>query len=211
MSSSPARLDPRIRRTRQAIQDAFGSLLSERGLAPLTVQDIAAQAGVNRATFYAHYRDKHDLFRQLIRDHLEATLTAHLSRPFGLDPAGLKTLLRAVCTFMVQVHEGCHVHDDEMEVQIEQQVQRQLTGWLLEGLNASTQAPNSRVISRETTAALTASCLYAAAATWARGGAEPPLETHLSEALVFISGGVAATGFHRYAPAPTDSSGHWVP
>lgn len=51
--------DLRVARTRKAIQDAFTSLVSERGFDAVTVRDITERAMVNRATFYRHFRDKH--------------------------------------------------------------------------------------------------------------------------------------------------------
>lgn len=68
-SASP---DPRVRRTRQLLQDALRTLVRERGFESITVQDITQQAGVNRATFYLHYEDKNDLLTQTMREVIEA-------------------------------------------------------------------------------------------------------------------------------------------
>ena len=43
------RLDPRVKRTRQLIQQAFMQLLSEKDFQNITVQDISERAEVNRA------------------------------------------------------------------------------------------------------------------------------------------------------------------
>src|ERR1700719_372571 len=61
------RLDPRIRRTRQLLQDALRKLLEQKGFDDITVQDITEAATLNRATFYAHYPDKFALLEELIR------------------------------------------------------------------------------------------------------------------------------------------------
>ena len=53
--------DRRVQRTRRQLQEAVLALVAERDFATITVQDIAHCAGVNRATFYRHYRDKRDL------------------------------------------------------------------------------------------------------------------------------------------------------
>jgi AcrR family transcriptional regulator len=58
--------DPRIRRTRQLLQQALGQLLQSRSFEEITVQDIAEAATVNRATFYDHYTDKFALLEALI-------------------------------------------------------------------------------------------------------------------------------------------------
>lgn len=53
--------DPRIRKTRRAIVQAYLDLCSEGGGPASTVASIAERAEVNRATFYRHFEDKEDL------------------------------------------------------------------------------------------------------------------------------------------------------
>ncbi|WP_243524790.1 TetR/AcrR family transcriptional regulator [Bacillus pseudomycoides] len=62
--------DPRVKRTRQLIQDAFVALVGEKGFENVTVQHIAECAPVNRATFYSHYHDKYDLLDKSIEEML---------------------------------------------------------------------------------------------------------------------------------------------
>ncbi|MEM7116298.1 MAG: TetR/AcrR family transcriptional regulator [Chloroflexota bacterium] len=59
------KIDLRIQRTRRNIQDAFIHLVTEHGFDALTVQMMADQAQINRATFYRHYIDKYDLAEQV--------------------------------------------------------------------------------------------------------------------------------------------------
>ena len=53
--------DLRVRRTRKTLQSAFIKLVSEHGFKAVTVQMLADEAMVNRATFYRHFEDKYDL------------------------------------------------------------------------------------------------------------------------------------------------------
>lgn len=53
--------DLRVRRTKKTLQDAFIKLVAERGFKAVTVQMLANEAMVNRATFYRHFEDKYDL------------------------------------------------------------------------------------------------------------------------------------------------------
>lgn len=53
--------DKRTIRTINAIRDAFMALIIEVGFEHVTVQAVADRAGINRATFYRHYKDKFDL------------------------------------------------------------------------------------------------------------------------------------------------------
>lgn len=53
--------DPRVRRSVRALGDSLVALMHEREFDNITVQDILDRAGVSRATFYAHYRNKDDV------------------------------------------------------------------------------------------------------------------------------------------------------
>ena len=53
--------DPRVKRTRQLLLQALDELAAEKDIRSISVQDIAARATLNRATFYAHFRDKEAL------------------------------------------------------------------------------------------------------------------------------------------------------
>lgn len=85
------RVDPRVTRTQNLIRDALKSLLSEKGFESTSVQDIAARATVNRATFYAHFQDKFALLDAVIRDALRQCLSE--DDPMGSD---VRSLLSAV-------------------------------------------------------------------------------------------------------------------
>src|SRR5438270_14006265 len=60
--TSQAKTDRRVRRTRDALGDALVALMHEKSFDQITVQQVLDRAGVGRATFYAHYSDKEDLF-----------------------------------------------------------------------------------------------------------------------------------------------------
>jgi AcrR family transcriptional regulator len=57
-----ARHDRRSRRTRQMLGRALVELMAEKRYDSITVQEIIDRADVGRSTFYAHFRDKEDLF-----------------------------------------------------------------------------------------------------------------------------------------------------
>jgi AcrR family transcriptional regulator len=70
--------DRRTRRSRRALGAALVELVLERGFTALTVEDITERADVARATFYAHFRDKEDLFAR-VTDDLLAGLAERLA------------------------------------------------------------------------------------------------------------------------------------
>lgn len=58
--------DPRIRKTRKGLQDAFVRLIMRSGYDAISIQDIAAEAQTARVTFYRHYRDKEELLKDCL-------------------------------------------------------------------------------------------------------------------------------------------------
>ena len=60
--------DRRTLKTRKAIYDAMTSLLTEKELHKVTVQEITDIADINRATFYKHYLDIYDLYDKMEQD-----------------------------------------------------------------------------------------------------------------------------------------------
>jgi len=54
--------DRRSQRTRHLLSAALVELIREKDYSTITVSDIIDRANVGRSTFYAHYRDKDDLF-----------------------------------------------------------------------------------------------------------------------------------------------------
>ena len=59
-------MDLRVKRTQKMIFEAFIKLVGQKGYDAVTIQDIADEAMINRATFYAHYKDKLDLYDQIL-------------------------------------------------------------------------------------------------------------------------------------------------
>jgi AcrR family transcriptional regulator len=54
--------DRRTSRTRRALRKALIELIMEKRYDAITVQNVIDRADVGRSTFYAHFRDKEDLF-----------------------------------------------------------------------------------------------------------------------------------------------------
>lgn len=69
------KIDRRIRRTRDVLGDALVELMHEKPFDSITVQQVLDRAHVGRSTFYAHYRDKNDLFLSDAEDFFEMMST----------------------------------------------------------------------------------------------------------------------------------------
>ena len=98
-AAAPARrLDPRVLRSREKLGDALVALLLERPFDSIRVQDVLDRAGVGRSTFYAHFRDKNDLFLSDNEDFWESTSTV-LSRQ--KDPSERVAPVREMLTHLL--------------------------------------------------------------------------------------------------------------
>jgi AcrR family transcriptional regulator len=84
------KLDRRVQRTRQGLQEALVALILEKGYEAVTVQDIIDRANVGRATFYAHFHDKEDLLLSEF-EHLSAQFEQHQAEQ-AIEASDLWTL-----------------------------------------------------------------------------------------------------------------------
>lgn len=63
-------MDIRTQRTRAALKDAFLTCLKEKPVMNISAADISRRAGVNRATFYQHYKSVDDMVTELENEQL---------------------------------------------------------------------------------------------------------------------------------------------
>lgn len=100
--------DMRVRRTKKNIINAFVALTKQKSIDSITVQEIAEKAMVNRATFYAHYHDKQDLYDQIFNQAIG--MFAPLRNPLlFLNRKVMFTKLESILT---EVLENCAQNRD---------------------------------------------------------------------------------------------------
>lgn len=58
-------MDRRVRKTKKSIENGFIWLLKKYTIEKITIQQIADEADINRATFYKYYQDKYELLNNL--------------------------------------------------------------------------------------------------------------------------------------------------
>jgi len=127
------RLDPRIRRTRQLLQDALHRLLEQKGFDNITVQDITEAATLNRATFYAHYPDKFALLEELIRISFLQRLAERNAGFDGTCSSAFKAIINAVCDYLLEVQKSHSSDRLQFEPFVEATVIDQIRLVLLDG------------------------------------------------------------------------------
>lgn len=63
--------DPRAKRTRKLITDAFTRLIQTKNAGSVTVKELVEEAGLSRATFYLHFEDMPSFLMELTNDTIE--------------------------------------------------------------------------------------------------------------------------------------------
>jgi AcrR family transcriptional regulator len=202
-------VDPRVKRTRKLIVDAFFSLMAEKSLHAISVQDIAERATVNRATFYLHFEDKYALMDWVVRDLFHEALTERLGAAPRLSLDHLRLLVVTVCEFLGQFQGHCAPGDRSVEPQVEVKVQEELAtfllGWLQQVPLVPGQAGGSDGEARERLASLLSWAIFGAGVEWSRGERARPAEEWARDVVGTLVGGVAriiALPAEETAPRP---------
>lgn len=63
--------------TKKAIKDTFIELLSERLLSQITVKDIVERCGINRNSFYYHFRDIPSLIEEIVIEEVDRIIAKY--------------------------------------------------------------------------------------------------------------------------------------
>ena len=163
LHSDCQRLDPRILRTRQLLQDALRRLLQEKEFDKISVQDITEAATLNRATFYAHYPDKFALLGEFIRVSFLQLLEQRNVRFDGSCASAFQVIILAVCDYLTEVQRSLSSKQHQFEPFLEATVIDQIRVVLLDGFR---RHPLERRISPEMIAATASWAIYGAVKEW---------------------------------------------
>jgi AcrR family transcriptional regulator len=63
--------DRRVKYTKMVLKESFINLLEKKDISQISIKEICEDADINRATFYAHYNDQHDLLRKIENELLD--------------------------------------------------------------------------------------------------------------------------------------------
>ncbi|WP_315118515.1 TetR family transcriptional regulator [uncultured Clostridium sp.] len=93
--------------TKTSIEDAFVQLLSKKTLEKITIKDITDFADINRATFYAHYDDKYQLFDEILHNRSIELIATHTVHIVEHEHILVEPLLDAIFEYLLPVKEHC--------------------------------------------------------------------------------------------------------
>jgi AcrR family transcriptional regulator len=101
LQSATETTDPRILRSRRMLMDSLAKLLTKKDFEDISVQEIADEATLNRATFYLHYPDKSALL-QAMTDVRFRDLIERRGISFTDCNGALRAIALGVCDYLAE-------------------------------------------------------------------------------------------------------------
>lgn len=183
MLPNEEKLDPRVKRTRELLENSFLDLLGQKGFEGITVQDITDHAQVNRATFYAHFADKFALLDYTIRQSFRQEIEQRMLNACHYSMDNLRSLIVAVCEYLAQITSHCPSPQGQFDSLVETQVKNQIHGLLLAWLKKLDMD-----IPAEMAATAASWAIYGLALQWSRDQNSPSAEEFAQEVLPLVAG-----------------------
>jgi AcrR family transcriptional regulator len=97
--------DPRIVRSRHMLREALAKLLIHKSFDDISIQEIADEATLNRATFYLHYPDQNALLQAMAAARF-GELIARRGLSFTDCDGALRAIALGVCDYLAET-TGC--------------------------------------------------------------------------------------------------------
>jgi AcrR family transcriptional regulator len=180
------KLDPRIKRTRQLLQQALMELMAEKSFQAITVQDIAERATVNRVTFYAHFEDKYALLEYTMREMFRQRLRSQLPDGSLFSPENLARLILMVCELLAETGRQCPPPHGQLEPLMEKQIKAELYEVLYAWLAEASSGKTERRPTPEQAAMITSWAIYGAAVQWSQKEQPEPAQEFVQQVLPII-------------------------
>jgi AcrR family transcriptional regulator len=151
--------DPRILRSRRMLMEALVRLLTQKEFEDISIQEIADEATLNRATFYLHYPDKNALLQAMTAARFR-DLIARRGLSFTDCDGALRAIALGVCDYLAET-TGCPTQLAKMP--LEGSIIPVVEGMFLEGAAHHETAPGVDSALLATTAAW---AVFGAARRW---------------------------------------------
>ncbi|HEY2468040.1 MAG TPA: TetR/AcrR family transcriptional regulator [Terracidiphilus sp.] len=151
--------DPRILRSRRMLMDSLAILLNQKEFDDISIQEIADEATLNRATFYLHYPDKNALLEAMTEARFRE-LIARRGLSFSNCDGALRAIALGVCDYLAE-STGCP--SQLMKMPLERSIIPVVEGMFRVGAGKHAMRPG---VDPELLAATVAWAIFGAARRW---------------------------------------------
>jgi len=197
MTTQVKTIDPRVKRTRQLLQQAMMELVQEQSISSISIQDITERATVNRATFYAHFEDKFALMDSIIREQFQLVVISKLPAGYGWEKQSLRALILGVFDFLGEFRSHCSptpsAANAQFEPQFERAIQQEIYNILLGWLKRAPRAGAGPRVSVETMASVMSWAIFGTAANWSRGEQKSSAQDMTNQVVQLLVDGLKGT------------------
>lgn len=171
--------DPRILRSRRMLMEALVRLLTQKEFDDISIQEIADEATLNRATFYLHYPDKNALLQAMTAARFR-DLIARRGLSFTNCDGALRAIALGVCDYLAET-TGCPSQLTKMP--LEGSIIPVVEGMFLEGAATHPMTPGVDPALLATTAAW---AIFGAARRWYQTPDRIPAEEMAAKIEVMV-------------------------
>ena len=161
--------DPRVLRSRQMLMESLLRLLTRKEFDDISIQEIADEATLNRATFYLHYPDKNALLQAMTAARFR-DLNARRGLSFTNCDGALRAIALGVCDYLA---ESTSCPGQLAKMPLEGSIIPVVEGMFLEGAANHAMAPGADPKLLATTAAW---AIFGAARQWYQTSDRIPAE-----------------------------------
>ena len=161
--------DPRVLRSRQMLMEALLRLLNRKEFDDISIQEIADEATLNRATFYLHYPDKNALLQAMTAARFR-DLMARRGLSFTDCDGALRAIALGVCDYLAE-SAGCP--SQLMKMPLEGSIIPVVEDMFVQGADKHAMAPDADPKLLATTAAW---AIFGAARNWHQSPDRIPAE-----------------------------------
>ncbi|MEP7190723.1 MAG: TetR/AcrR family transcriptional regulator [Roseiflexaceae bacterium] len=200
MATAKRRVDRRIQRTRQVLQQAFRDVVRVKGFAATSIQEITERANVNRGTFYLHFADKYMLTEAVVRELFRQELARSLPAAPGWNQQCLRLLIQAV----LECLEGKYRHQPrplfalaEVAPLVERAMHEELTELLLMWLKQAWPTERQARMPLEGIARIISWAIFGPALQWSQEPMTVDSEAVASMIMLLIMEGTAVPELAR--------------
>jgi AcrR family transcriptional regulator len=174
LKSASEPTDPRILRSRRMLMEALARLLIKQEFEGISVQEIADEATLNRATFYLHYPDKNALL-QAMTDARFRDLIERRAISFTGCHGALRAIALGVCDYLA---ENASCPSQLARVPLEGSIIPVIEGMFKDGISRHGLAPGADAAMLATTVAW---AVFGAARRWFQTPDRIPAEQMAAE------------------------------
>jgi AcrR family transcriptional regulator len=151
--------DPRIIRSRRMLMAALARLLEYKEFHDISIQEIADEATLNRATFYLHYPDKNALLQAMTAARF-SDLIGRRGLAFSDCDGALRAIALGVCDYLT---ESTSCPSQLVKMPLEKSIIPVVEGMFREGAQKHAMRPG---VDPELLAATVAWAIFGAARLW---------------------------------------------